>query len=322
MLSDAQIKEIMDDVSGGNPDRYFAYTSTTIELCRAIEAAVREELADAIRLNEEYDAVLRGLAIHVGAGGFNDQPTLIDPMIAEEKIIWGINHILEIEQKRHAKQEPVAWKQIAGYENRYEVSSDGHVRNIQTGKVLAKNLAGCGYVKADLWKDGERWQTTVHRLVAGAFIDNPEDLPEVNHINGNKTDNRVCNLEWVTRASNVNHSYYVLGNQINSVIATNTQNGEKIYYQSIEAAVRDGFNSGSIYHCLSGRYKSTRGFRFEVAAPVVQPDDLKDAARYRMLRNGEYWPAAFYDHDEPEPLRGQELDAAIDAVMAAEKAQK
>lgn len=58
------------------------------------------------------------------------------------------------------------------------------------------------------------------------------------------------------------------------------------------------------------------------AAPVVQPDDLKDAARYRMLRNGEYWPAAFYDHDEPEPLRGQELDAAIDAVMAAEKAQK
>ena len=106
MLSDAQIKEIMDDVSGGNPDRYFSYTSTTIELCRAIEAAVREELADAIRLNEEYDAVLRGLAIHVGAGGFNDQPTLIDPNTAEEKIIWGINHILEIEQKRHAKQEP------------------------------------------------------------------------------------------------------------------------------------------------------------------------------------------------------------------------
>lgn len=54
-------------------------------------------------------------------------------------------------------------------------------------------------------------------------------------------------------------------------------------------------------------------------APIVQPDDLKDAERYRMLRNGEYWPAAFYDHDEPEPLRGEELDAAIDAAMAAEK---
>ncbi len=109
MLSDDTITRLMCE--NLMPDTRKATKGYDIEsLCRAIEAAVREELADAIRLNEEYDAVLRGLAIHVGAGGFNDQPTLIDPNTAEEKIIWGINHILEIEQKRYAKQEPVAEK--------------------------------------------------------------------------------------------------------------------------------------------------------------------------------------------------------------------
>lgn len=108
MLSDDTITRLMCE--NLMPDTRKATKGYDIEsLCRAIEAAVREELADAIRLNEEYDAVLRGLASYVGAGGFNDLQLLIDPKIADEKIRWGIDHILEIEQKRHAKQEPVAW---------------------------------------------------------------------------------------------------------------------------------------------------------------------------------------------------------------------
>ena len=160
-----------------------------------------------------------------------------------------------------AEQESVKWRDVAGFDS-YEVSSNGDLRNKNTGRIIAKNLAGAGYVKADLWANGQRTQTTVHRLVAEAFL-GPAEGREVNHKNGNKQDNRVSNLEWCSRSDNVNHGYYKLGIRVKPIRVTNIATGEVWCYPSANEAVRDGFHSARIHECLSGKRTSHGGFSFE-----------------------------------------------------------
>lgn len=91
----------------------------------------------------------------------------------------------------------------------YEVSSLGRVKSYQTGEpqILISRLNGSGYLHVSL-KIGNKWcLRRVHRLVANAFIPNIESKPEINHINGIKTDNRVENLEWCTRSENMIHAF-------------------------------------------------------------------------------------------------------------------
>ena len=178
----------------------------------------------------------------------------------------------EAELAKLAQQKPVAWRPVVGFDGLYEVSSEGDIRNAQTGNIAAKHLMGDGYVKADLWKRGKRKQTSAHRVVAEAFI-GPIDGLEINHRNGVKTDNRVANLEITTRSENVNHSYYELGNIIKPIVATNTTSGQSTEYRSIEEAVREGgFRSSSIYDCLNGKVKTHSGHSFSrPAAPVPAP---------------------------------------------------
>lgn len=101
------------------------------------------------------------------------------------------------------------WKPISGFENRYEVSSMGRVRSLsfnQTGRTLILKAGSneCGYLSVGLYDgDGRRQQRMyVHRLVAQAFIPNPDDLPHVNHRNEDPSDNRVENLEWLSAEDN------------------------------------------------------------------------------------------------------------------------
>lgn len=109
------------------------------------------------------------------------------------------------------------WKDVPGYEGRYQVSNLGNVKSLPKEKkgtlggsyVTAEKILSAatvnGYKKALLYKDGKRIFHSVHRLVAIAFLDN--QLAEVNHINGVKTDNRVENLEWCSSQQNVIHSH-------------------------------------------------------------------------------------------------------------------
>lgn len=104
------------------------------------------------------------------------------------------------------------WKPTI-YED-YEVSSLGNIRNKHTKKILSlfdKNRMG--YFRVCLYKDHKKKRFLVHRLVAEAFISNPNNKPQVNHKDGNKQNNRLENLEWATNSENQLHSYHVLKNK-------------------------------------------------------------------------------------------------------------
>lgn len=97
------------------------------------------------------------------------------------------------------------WKPIVGYEGIYEVSSQGRVKNAKTERILKTWSSGLsGYTKVELSKGGKAKPFFVHRLVAEAFLPNPDKRKsQIDHINFVRTDNRVSNLEWVTPEENI-----------------------------------------------------------------------------------------------------------------------
>lgn len=104
------------------------------------------------------------------------------------------------------------WKEIEEFGGNYSVSSEGRVRSngLLKGKnskvrILKTELSKKGYLRVGLTKDGKQKKYLVHRLVAIAFLDNPNNLPDVNHKNECKTDNRLINLEWMSRRDNMNY---------------------------------------------------------------------------------------------------------------------
>ena len=102
----------------------------------------------------------------------------------------------------------------------------------------------------------------VHRMVAETWIDNPNHYPEVNHINGDKTDNRAENLEWVTHSQNIRHAYRTGLKKTTPIRIIET--GETFESQH-ECARRLGVPQGNISACLSGRRSTCRGYHFEYA---------------------------------------------------------
>ena len=112
------------------------------------------------------------------------------------------------------------WLDIPGYKGYYQVSNYGNVRSLNRvitqqndrkqlvkGRALKPHLTNKGYFKVHLSRDGKRKSRSIHRLVAMAFLPNKLDKPQVNHINGCKTDNNLCNLEWNTQSEQQIHAY-------------------------------------------------------------------------------------------------------------------
>jgi len=107
-----------------------------------------------------------------------------------------------------------SWESVKYYEGNYEVSSFGRVvslpRKWAPDRVMLKGcVRGCGYNTVGLWKNSKHKLVNVHRLVAEHFISNDEDLPCVNHKDGNKLNNNVRNLEWCTYSENIKHGYRI-----------------------------------------------------------------------------------------------------------------
>ena len=102
-------------------------------------------------------------------------------------------------------------KEIPGYEGKYLVSENGEVYSVRRqgtdGRTLSKRFNSNGYVCVDLLRGKSKKRALVHRLVGEAFIPRPEGMNYINHIDGNKTNNHVSNLEWCTRSGNMKHAF-------------------------------------------------------------------------------------------------------------------
>lgn len=163
------------------------------------------------------------------------------------------------------------WKAIPGYEGAYEVSNMGNVRNSKTLRILKPSINHDGYRQVILYSNGRRSNKRVGRLVAEAFLPNPAGLPEVNHINGNKEDDNVNNLEWVTRSDNMRHAFstglkHPSGGSNKRKVAQILGDEIIAIYNSLhEAADAIGVSGGykNICTCCKGRYKTAYGYKWQ-----------------------------------------------------------
>lgn len=150
------------------------------------------------------------------------------------------------------------FKKINGYPN-HSVSTEGQVRNDKTGKVYKTWLDTNGYPSLHLGKDIKR----VHKLVAEAFIENPSNLPEVNHKDGNKLNCHKDNLEWCTHAENISHSWKNLKREHkhSKALVECVETGE-VYKNATAAATAVGVSPSAIKKCLYGRTKTCAGMKW------------------------------------------------------------
>jgi hypothetical protein len=189
------------------------------------------------------------------------------------------------------------WKPIGSISG-YEISSEGRVRAV-TRTIKQTQWSGTEYSRSFKPREmavyickrtgyaqitlGNRKRALVHRLVADAFIPNPEAKPQVNHKNGQRADNRVENLEWSTCSENVKHAYDELSRLANcqgkfsgehptskAVISTDLLTGFETRYESAMDAVREGFESSCISRCCAGKSKYHRGRTWVMAEDASQ----------------------------------------------------
>lgn len=168
------------------------------------------------------------------------------------------------------------WKAIKDYEGLYEVSNYGRVRALGNGgthkteRVLVCMARRDGYTKVNLYKDGKMKTPMVHRLVAMAFIPNPDGLPQVNHIDEDKSNNCVWNLEWCTAKYNMNYGSRI--ERISKRIYQYTMDGSFVrsYISINEASRRTGVCNRSISPCALGKpkHKSAGGYIWSFIPPT------------------------------------------------------
>jgi len=198
------------------------------------------------------------------------------------------------------------WKDIEGYEGLYQVSNLGQVRSMprnidhgkyvafQEGRILSQIVSPCGYCQVNLSKDGIARPILVHRLVAIAFIDGYKDGLEVNHIDENKLNNRVGNLEWVTSKDNCNYGTRNerVKSKVSRAVEQRDMDGKllKVYPSVKEAKRATGINDSNICACCKGKKKSADGFKWN----YVQEKEKKNVSvtKQKAVRDdidGEIW---------------------------------
>lgn len=162
------------------------------------------------------------------------------------------------------------WKDIKGYEGLYQVSNFGMVKSLNYNgtkeeKLLKNKVESSGYIRLCLMKNGKRKSVLLHRLVAEAFLENPENKKEVNHKDGNKENNNVDNLEWVTPSENILHRFRVLKqqNKTKSVICIEMN---KKYKSIIEASRETKVARQNIGKCCRGEIKTAGGYSWRYSS--------------------------------------------------------
>ena len=157
------------------------------------------------------------------------------------------------------------WRDIKGFEGKYMVSNLGRVKSLNYNKTGKEKIMkgvpdGYGYFQLSLCKEGKVKNCRINRLVAQAFIPNPDNLPEVNHKDKIRTNNRVDNLEWCTTQYNVEYS------KAKAVIGINKVSGLILEFPSANEAKRQtGINQSNIIQCCKGRRNSAGGYYWHYA---------------------------------------------------------
>lgn len=167
------------------------------------------------------------------------------------------------------------WKDIENFEGLYQISSKGRIRRItKTRKKLLKlylDIKIGGYYTATLCKNSKRTNVKVHQIVAKHFIANPENKPQIDHINANRTDNRVENLRWVTHKENMNNPLTIINNikthrKLMKPIVQMTADGhfKQIYRSQKHAALMNGKIYQSIYAYCKHKCNDPSGDKWEL----------------------------------------------------------
>lgn len=158
------------------------------------------------------------------------------------------------------------WKDVIGYEGIYAVSSLGRIKNIKTGNEMAQEKNWAGYIRVGLSKNNKQKKYSVHRLVAEAFIPNTYGKPQVNHIDENKSNNCVSNLEWVTQKEN--HNRGTVNQRISKSLINNPKKSKRVgayddnqvlikeFPSVYEAGRQMGISAASIRDCIYGRNRA------------------------------------------------------------------
>jgi len=177
------------------------------------------------------------------------------------------------------------WKDIVGYEGKYQISSLGNIRSLRYNggnhiRNLVPNDNGHGYLSIALCDgEGKRKLFYIHRLVADAFLDNTDNLPQVNHLDHDRKNNSVDNLEWCSVRDNLLYGT-THSRSVETLRATypsrkavaqydSLGNLVEIYGSAREAARKTGLNSSSISRCCNNKMKTTGGYGFAFYSSVM-----------------------------------------------------
>lgn len=189
------------------------------------------------------------------------------------------------------------WKDIKGYNGLYQVSNTGFVKSFQTKTPFIKkfNKNHQGYLSVALCLDNKVKLVKIHRLVAEAFLPNPENKPQVNHKDGNKSNNHVDNLEWVTASENIKHSF---ANCLQTMdlrkrkVSSYTLDGKflKTYDSIADASSDTGISIGNITTCCQGKFRYTKDitWRYGENKEDISPVKLKNKSISQYNLEGKF----------------------------------
>lgn len=171
------------------------------------------------------------------------------------------------------------WRDIQGYEGLYQVSNYGRVRSLERvimrsngksqpigKKILRFATDKDGYLIASLRKGGIKRMKKVHRLVAEAFIPNPQNLPQVNHKDENKSNNNVDNLEWCTASYNINYGTRKekVSSRERKEVFQYSLDGELVkIWVSIAECGNNGYSSGAVSQCCNNKYMQPNNNKYK-----------------------------------------------------------
>ena len=166
------------------------------------------------------------------------------------------------------------WKDIKGYEGLYQVNNFGNIKNTK-GLLIKQFDNHYGYLIVSLFKNKKQKSFPVHRLVAINHIENPSNYEQVNHIDGNKLNNCVDNLEWCTRSQNQIHAFQ---NGLNrGYVRSSNPNSKKLNQYDLNGnfikqwdCIKDAMDElnicrSSIHRCCTGKFKQSHGFVWRYA---------------------------------------------------------